>query len=159
MPLAIRAPGIPPRTIEEPVGLVDVAPTVCALAGLGVPPSFRGRDLSAALRAGSPLPPLAGLAAYGNFWGPALSSWRDARWKRIEGGPRPLLFDWTRDPRELDDRAASEPAVLAASRAAAEAFLAALGARPARRGPPVDLDAAARARIESVGYTGTEGGR
>jgi arylsulfatase A-like enzyme len=159
VPLLIRAPGVAPRAIDEPVGLVDVAPTLCALAGLDIPPAFRGRDLSSALRSGASLPPLAGLAAYGNFWGPALSSWREARWKRIDAGLASRLYDWRADPRELDDRAPSEPDALAASRAAHAAFLRALGASPARRGPAVDLDEATRARIERMGYTGSEGGR
>ncbi|MCY2961728.1 MAG: sulfatase [Planctomycetota bacterium] len=159
VPLVIRAPGLPPRGVDEPVGLMDVAPTVCALAGLAPPPSFRGRDLASALRDGTPLPPLAGLAAYGNFWGPAIESWREARWKRIDGGAAPLLFDWIADPRERDERAAAEPAILAASRAACQAFLAELGAVPARRGAAVRPDSKARERLESVGYTGGEKGR
>lgn len=156
VPLAIRAPGLAARVVDEPVGLVDVAPTVCALAGLSSPPAFRGRDLSGALRAGGGLPTFEGLAAYGNFWGAALESWRDARWKRIEGGPAPLLYDWRADPRERDDRAVAEPAVLAASRAAGLAFLGGLGAIPPRRGPLVQPDSKARGRLEGVGYSGGE---
>jgi len=159
VPLAIRAPGLAARVVRDPVGLVDVAPTVCALAGLSAPASFRGRDLSAALRTGAPLPPVEGLAAYGNFWGTALESWRDARWKRIEGGTSAQLFDWVADPRERDDRAAAEPAVLAASRAAGLAYLRALGAVPARRGAEVRPDSKALERLEGVGYTGGKDGR
>jgi len=159
VPLAIRAPGLAPRSVSEPVGLVDVAPTLCSLAGLTPPASFRGRDLSSALRTGSPLPPIEGLVAYGNFWGAALESWREARWKRIEGGTAPLLFDWVADPRERDDRAVAEPAALAASRAANLAILRALGAVPARRGSIVRPDARALDRLGDVGYTGGENPR
>ncbi|MBL8862771.1 MAG: sulfatase [Planctomycetes bacterium] len=159
VPLLVRAPGLAPRAVDAPVGLVDLGPTLCTLAGLSVPATFGGRDLAPALRAQGPLPALEGLAAHGNFWGAALSSWRDARWKRIEGGALPLLFEWTRDPRERHDRAASEPEVLAGSRAAALEHLRRLDAVPPRRGPLVVPDDAARARLENVGYTGTEGGR
>lgn len=154
VPLAIRAPGVVARRVDEPVGLVDVAPTVCTLAGLSAPASFRGRDLSGALRTSAPLPPLPGLAAYGNFWGDAITSWRDARWKRIDAQKMSSLHDWIADPRERDDRATVESAVLAASRVASDAYLSALGAIPARRGSEVRPDADARDRLEGVGYTG-----
>lgn len=154
VPLAIRAPGCAPRTVSEPVGLMDVAPTVCALAGLAPPAAFRGRDLSSTLRTGAPPPSIEGLAAYGNFWGAAIESWRGARWKRIEGGTAPLLFDWVADPRERDDRAVAEPAALAASRAACAAFLRAIGGDPARHGAIVRPDSKVRERLESQGYSG-----
>lgn len=154
VPLVVRAPGVSARVVREPVGLMDVAPTVCALAGVSAASTFRGRDLSSALQSGSALPPLVGIAAYGNFWGNALASWRDERWKRIEGGPAPLLFDWKSDPRERTDRASAEPAILGATRAASTAFLRALGGDPPRRGAPVTPSDDVRKRIESSGYSG-----
>jgi len=154
VPLIVRAPGVTARVVSEPVGLMDVAPTVCALAGITAADTFRGRDLSSALRGGSPLPPLAGLSAYGNFWGNALSSWRDARWKRIDGGATPLLFDWKADPGERTDRATTEPVVLAVVRAAAAAFLRAVGGDPPRRGALVTPEDPVRKRLENSGYSG-----
>jgi arylsulfatase A-like enzyme len=159
VPLVIRGPGIAPRTVSDPVGLMDVAPTLCALAGVTPPPSFRGRDLAPLLRAGSATPPIVGLAAYGNFWGPAIESWRGSRWKRIDSGVNTHLFDWIADPGEHADRAADEPGAVATSRADAGRFLGDLGAIPARVGPPVRTDEATRDRLEGAGYAGGEGGR
>jgi arylsulfatase len=157
VPLIVRASGLAPRSVYEPVGLIDVAPTVCTLAGLAPSSTFRGRDLAGALRAQIDLPPLQCLTAYGNFWGAALSSWRDAQWKLIEGGPAPLLFAWTRDLRELQDRA-SDAAVLAAARASMAACLGTLGAQAVHPGPLVRPDAEALERIHDVGYTdGSDG--
>ncbi len=158
VPLVVRAPGVAPRVVHEPVGLVDVAPTLCSLASLTPSPAFRGRDLAAALRAQSGLPPLTCLTAYGNFWGAALSSWRDAQWKLIEGGPAPQLFAWTRDLREREDRA-SDAAVLASARASMAACLRALGAQIVHQGPIVRPDAEALERIHDVGYTDGSDGR
>ncbi len=53
VPLFIGGPGIAPGRIAEPVGLIDLAPTVLSLAGTPVPGRFSGQDLGPAL-AGSP---------------------------------------------------------------------------------------------------------
>ncbi len=56
VPLVIKAPGAPPSVVAWPefASLVDLAPTIAALAGLKADPDdFEGRDLSS----GSPPPP------------------------------------------------------------------------------------------------------
>jgi arylsulfatase A-like enzyme len=49
VPLIIAVPGKAARVIEEPVALVDLAPTLLDLVGLAPLPSFRGRSLLPAL--------------------------------------------------------------------------------------------------------------
>ena len=50
VPLLLIGPGIEPgRRVAEPVSLVDVAPTLLALLGVPVPPSFEGRSLASRL--------------------------------------------------------------------------------------------------------------
>ncbi|MCS6915189.1 MAG: sulfatase-like hydrolase/transferase [Myxococcales bacterium] len=56
VPLVFYLPGVAPREVPDRVMLLDLAPTVLALAGIPAPPSFRGRSLVPAL-AGQPLPP------------------------------------------------------------------------------------------------------
>jgi arylsulfatase A-like enzyme len=50
VPLVVLAPGLAPRRIGAAVGLVDIAPTALAHAGLPVPYVHRGIDLLAAAR-------------------------------------------------------------------------------------------------------------
>ena len=50
VPLLIRSPRPKSGSVDEPVSLIDVAPTILDLAGVEAPPSFRGRSLASALR-------------------------------------------------------------------------------------------------------------
>jgi arylsulfatase A-like enzyme len=45
VPLIVRGPGVVASTVHEPVGLIDLAPTVLDLAGLPLPPTVEGRSL------------------------------------------------------------------------------------------------------------------
>ncbi len=45
VPLVIAGPGMPRMRIDEPVELVDIAPTLCALAGIAAPAGMQGRSL------------------------------------------------------------------------------------------------------------------
>jgi hypothetical protein len=47
VPLLIRVPGVAPRRIDEPVELIDLAPTLLARLGLPKDPRMRGSDLLA----------------------------------------------------------------------------------------------------------------
>ena len=47
VPLIMRVPGLAPRTLEDPVEHIDVAPTLLARMGLPVDPRMRGADLFA----------------------------------------------------------------------------------------------------------------
>ena len=49
VPLLIRGPGIRPGVVDTPVSIMDVAPTLLDLVGVGAPQSFRGRSLRPAL--------------------------------------------------------------------------------------------------------------
>jgi arylsulfatase A-like enzyme len=52
----VSVPGVAGRVVDEPVSLLDLAPTIVELFGTARPPSFRGRSLVRAL-AGVELPP------------------------------------------------------------------------------------------------------
>jgi arylsulfatase A-like enzyme len=47
VPLLIRVPGMAPRVVDEPVELIDVAPTLLARLGIAPDPRMRGSDLLA----------------------------------------------------------------------------------------------------------------
>ena len=112
VPLIFRLPGQRGgRRVEQLVGIVDIVPTVCALAGIEPPAQLHGHDLSGFVN-GGPLPPrdrlvyceslvptkydtqgLVGLVAGG--------------WKYIQT-TRPELYDLVRDPGESHNLAAQE---------------------------------------------------
>ncbi|MBI5362517.1 MAG: sulfatase [Planctomycetes bacterium] len=159
VPMLLRQKGrIAARVVEGPVGTIDLAPTVCGLAGVPPSPDFRGRDLSPAL-AGSALSPHS-LCAFGNFWGAPHASLRTAEWKLIErpgggagGSTVSELYRWTEDAREKVDRAASEPA--ARARLAEDlALLRKVFVGRARQGPRVRMSPEQRERLKNNGYVG-----
>ena len=97
--LAIRAPGLPTRVCETPVGAIDLYPTLLNLCGLPQPAthSLDGKDLSPILRGtghGRGEPVL-------STFGPGCHSLRDARYRytRYRNGTDEL-YDHTNDPHE-----------------------------------------------------------
>ncbi|MCB9557638.1 MAG: sulfatase-like hydrolase/transferase [Deltaproteobacteria bacterium] len=47
VPLIVHVPGRSAKLMRQPVGLIDIAPTIAALFGLAAPPSFQGYSLLA----------------------------------------------------------------------------------------------------------------
>jgi len=106
VPFVISVPGREGRIVENVARNVDLAPTLCVLAGLRDVAFPYGTDLLAPGPA--PARPLfAETLAPTQFpGGAALQSLRSGRWKVILA-PRPELYDLERDPRELDDLSGS----------------------------------------------------
>ena len=48
VPLVIKAPGVPPRVVDDYVGLIDVVPTLLAQLGLPVPDGLEGQAIDLA---------------------------------------------------------------------------------------------------------------
>lgn len=107
VPLLVAGPGIAPRESKAFVYVTDVFPTLCDLAGIGVPARVEGRSLTAVLRG----EPLAGRDVAVTLYRDAQHAIRDTRWKmiRFPGHQRIQLFDLKADPREQTDLA-SDPA-------------------------------------------------
>ena len=108
VPLMISSPDMKPQTIEAPVSLLDVTPTLADLAGADlseVAPWTDGESLlplTEGVKRKSPV--LMEYAAEGS--NAPLVAIRDARWKIIhcELDP-PQLFDMVNDPHELTNLA------------------------------------------------------
>jgi choline-sulfatase len=159
VPLVIAGPSVPHGHVAaDPVGLIDVAPTVAALLGL---PRFDadGIDLTPHLR-GEPLP-VRGLYAESfapllDFGWSALRAWRSEGWKVI-AAPAPELYRVAEDPAEQHDRHEAEPQRTASMLAAAARIS---GPELSTPGP---ADPEAAARLQALGYAsgarGTAGAR
>jgi len=156
-PLILRAPRLVPagRKITAQVRIIDIAPTVLALAGLSAWSQAQGVSL---------MPLLSGqtddlkLAAYSEsllgqalFDSAALRSLSAGGWKYIHV-PRPELYDLASDPGETRNLAQAEPARVAALRDQIRALLAAAPPPPAKGERTVAMSAADRATLQSLGY-------
>ncbi|MFQ5792954.1 MAG: sulfatase, partial [Acidobacteriota bacterium] len=103
VPLMVSLPGLEPRRVREVVELIDLAPTVLELAGLGDDPALRrmqGRSLLPVLRRGESLP---GRMAFSRtVWDKARYSVRDDRFKLIWDSRTGAteLYELTSDPGE-----------------------------------------------------------
>jgi arylsulfatase A-like enzyme len=139
--------------IEAPVGLVDVAPTLAARAGLALPPGLAGTPLPAGDVPASHREPE--LAYYHLRDGYLYEGWSldDGGWKlRVErfgrGAPSQVaLFDVRGDPHERAPR--SEPGRLRAMQAALETRRASGARAPARS---IELEAETREELRALGY-------
>jgi arylsulfatase len=104
IPLVVADPGRPPAVHDHLTTVLDVTPTMLALAGVA-PPRLPGADLLDARAAPTRVLPL-GKTLFGEEW----SGYRTASWKyaRSEGGEE-RLYDLTSDPGERRNLAAFVP--------------------------------------------------
>ena len=146
VPLVVGAPGRAPATSDEPVSLVDLAPTLLGAAGVTPPQTMSGVDLLGGTRkpdhdlySESEYPRVAG-------WSP-LQALTDGRWMTIRSGDATEVYDLRADPRQEHDVMASQAAVAAAMSARAGAIHASATASAARTVSPE-----AQERLRSLGY-------
>ncbi|MFG0319713.1 MAG: sulfatase-like hydrolase/transferase [Planctomycetota bacterium JB042] len=158
VPLVFAGPGVPAGARDAtPASIVDVAPTLLALAGL--PPATDAHG--AALLGGD------GGAPRRPIWFESLNGWIDHRWSPLVGvtngvdkvieAPRPELFDVRADPGERDDRAGRDEASLARLRDAARSAWSAL-ARERPLAEAREIGEEERRTLEQLGYTVGAGG-
>jgi choline-sulfatase len=108
VPFMIAGPGIGKRRIGEAMGLIDIGPTLCGLAGIDpVIDDLDGRDLSPLLRGErEPADGAAFVENYGEGVVHGVRTLRTGRWKlSYVHGFEPELFDLESDPDEWRDLA------------------------------------------------------
>jgi choline-sulfatase len=112
VPLVIETPkqraGDASRSVETPVGLVDLYPTLCGLSGVPIPGGVDGWDLSAAVETGTEPDrgPVTSSCLSPVCWGEGTEfrMVRDGRWKYVHHRDYPdALFDLEADPTEQDN--------------------------------------------------------
>jgi arylsulfatase A-like enzyme len=141
-----------------PAGLIDVAPTLLARAGVAAPSAMPGRDLGS-------MPPSARVEserivfAEEDHEGNVLRALRSRDWKWIEanasnprGLPPEQLFEVSRDPEERNDLRESQPARIAALREQAVALEQRAGELTPSDGGSAELSDAQKSALESLGY-------
>ena len=102
-----------PARVDDPIGLIDVAPTILDFLRIPAPPSFRGAPFRLAQNR-----PILSESTYGRDcfgWAP-LRALRVGPLKYIEA-PRPELYNIAKDPKELKNLIAADPADAAKLRA------------------------------------------
>ncbi len=151
VPLIVNGPSLPARAVDRPVSHVDIAPTIASLLGLPLPAAVDGVSLLSPLAADRPLFFEALDASLNRGWAP-LRGVVQGRKKYIDL-PEPELYDLSADPRELTNRIAQDTSVSALQRVLAPQLTATASA------PSLSLDADARSRLQSLGYTGGSAGR
>ncbi|MEZ4365769.1 MAG: sulfatase [Kofleriaceae bacterium] len=120
VPLLITGPGVPASKIAEPVGLVDLAPTLLDLAGFEPPgmPAMDGRSLAALATGRRPPDPDGGGAYAVMVADRSVPNTARAivvgRWKLIVSGDKRELYDVLADRNESRNRASVEPDVVTA---------------------------------------------
>lgn len=126
VPLVIEGPGVSARVVDAPVALVDVAPTLLALAAVQRPTTMRGRDLrprmiGRAIERVDPVFSAVNTRTMVLRWPHKLVA--DLRWGVRE------LYDLSEDPREVRNRAGEDHATLTLLESELRAWLDALGGR------------------------------
>lgn len=152
VPLILWAPGRIPAGKREFARLVDIAPTILAIAGVSSPPAVDGRSLLDANGGrDSDTAYVETLYAHLNFGAASVRALSDGRVKMIDV-PQPEVYDLEHDPDERRNLAGG------ASPHAAQALGKALAALPAS---PVGPQRAANddeiGALRSLGYIGAGG--
>jgi arylsulfatase A-like enzyme/Flp pilus assembly protein TadD len=157
VPLVLRAPGLIPagRTIEGPVEMVDVAPTVADYLGLPAFPRAQGRSLRPRIEGREDG---RGARAHAETMMPRLEfGWADARMAR-EGAlkyirtPRPELYDLSSDPGEQRNLMDAHPGRSVPLQEDLDAWVVATTDASADVASRRALDPDEEARLRSLGY-------
>ncbi len=163
VPLLLWAPGRVPRgaVVEDPVSILDLAPTVAAACGVAPPAAMGGRDLRSAWLGG--LRPASALYGTECTW-MRKRVWLSGRHKLISalepdfhGGPDLELYDLSTDPGEHCNLATLRPALTDRLRTAMEAHVA---RRVAATGcpDPLSVQSVASRRLGAPGAGPADGG-
>lgn len=154
VPMMIRVPGRTDARVDvaEPVGLVDVVPTVLEALGHEVPADLPGRSLLSLIEgrsADAPTPVVSGF----------MEGWRSVvvgRYKLIQRTHRRIMiYDLEADPDEQEDIAEDRPLLVRYLRAMLGLRLAGR-TRPRHQAERTEIDPETDEQLRALGYVGTQ---
>jgi tetratricopeptide (TPR) repeat protein len=151
VPLILWAPGRIPAGKRDSARLVDVTPTVLALAGLPQPPGLDGRPLVPGEVGASPAAYVETMYSFLNFAAAPVRALTDGRYKVIDV-PQPELYDLATDPAEARNLVGQAPQPHAEALRRALAALPGAPPMPSARTSDDDVKA-----LKSLGYVGAGG--
>ncbi len=174
VPLIIRVPenrlpeNAKVRTVDDPVSLVDLMPTVLGVLGLETPSQVQGHSLLPELRSESANREQADKAAhdrvlYGETYLPRIHfNWSELRGSEntkyhFIDAPRPELYDLVKDPGEVHNLFTEKSAVADEMRARLAALIRDYSAGK-EMAEKTGLDPALMERLKALGYAGFSGG-
>lgn len=153
VPLVMRIPGIDDTTrVADPVGLVDVLPTILDVLGRPASTESTGRSVLPLVRGEHEDAPRATIAGFLNGW----RSIVEGRWKLIQRTHRRwMLFDLQTDPREQHDVSARHPLVVRYLRGLLGVLMQGETRHEARHSAEeTEIDDETREQLEALGYVG-----
>ena len=147
------APNFPARA-ANPVGLIDVAPTILEALHLPAQPSFEGTSLMKFDETPAHAVYSESVYARDQFRWAALRTLRIGQWKLVDA-PRAELYDLEKDPRELSNVVRANSAEATTLRAELSKLLARYA--PSEKAPVRDTSSGTRSALQSLGYlSGTQ---
>ena len=150
VPLIVRLPGAARagERLSSVTSLIDVPPTILALAKLSVPADFQGHDASSLGTSD------AFSVASAVKWRPELLALRTARHRLVCDLERETqtLYDLEKDPREATDLAPSEPELARTLRERLQSHLERLAAREPLTPGELEVSTERAARLKDLGY-------
>jgi len=143
------------KVISDPIGLIDIAPTILDLIGLPKSGNMQGTSFKDLILAGKPRPESYGYiesvaAMMDRNWAP-LQGLRTADWKYIEA-PLPELYDLRNDPHETNNIIKKNPGQAQRLQEKLKSLIKSYSSPAASRVLQTERDKETRDKLMSLGY-------
>ena len=155
VPLIVRLPGqTQGRVVEEPVGLIDIPPTIGGLLHITPPSPVQGVDLAACAKGETGAP--TGRSFYcesltaTKYGGNSLLGLVQGNWKYIQT-TRPELYDLEKDPGEKSNLLTEKPEIASRLQERLKTMIE-KDVRPSRKSKTPEWDPKAAATLAALGY-------